>query len=232
MTKTVSADFRDRFAIRMALVAASVACSAHAQTFSGSDSAFAPTSWTVALKGTNPSQSGSASQTVDGYSTSVNAWTSTVNPGGPADAWTVSIFEGFSYDPSLGFGQPIGVTVSFDSRWITRAFSGIGPALRQGSTIWAGYQPTGQSSHNTTSWASYSYSGWDTLLNRTAPMPAPDFSAGAAPIFFGFFQRNGGGGPNQSQFANFSVVVTVPAPAVLALAGIAAPLARRRIRSR
>jgi hypothetical protein len=117
-------------------------------------------------------------------------------------------------------------------RWIGNKFSGIGPALRQGSNIWAGYQPTGQSSHNSSSWASYSYSGWATLLAGTSSMPAPDFSAGAAPIFFGFYQRNAGTGPNESQFANFSVTVTVPAPAALALVSIAMPLAGRRLRSR
>jgi hypothetical protein len=63
-------------------------------------------------------------------------------------------------------------------------------------------------------------------------MPAPDFSAGAAPIFFGFYQRNAGSGPNESQFSNFSVIVTVPAPTALALVGIAMPLAGRRQRTR
>jgi hypothetical protein len=62
-------------------------------------------------------------------------------------------------------------------------------------------------------------------------MTAPDFSAGAGPIFFGFYQRNNGSGPNESQFSNFSVVVTVPAPAALALVGMAMPLSRRRHRS-
>jgi len=218
-----------RSAVLLALAMPVVASTAHAQTYSGSDSVFAPSSWTVTVKGNNPTQSGSATQDVGGYGAGVNAWTSTVNPNGSADTWTVSIFEGFSYSPSSGSGQPAGVTVSFDSRWITRAFSGVGPALRQGSNIWAGYQP---SDLNSTSWLSYTFSGWATLLSGTSSMPAPDFSAGAAPIYFGFYQRNGGGGPNQSQFANFSVVVTVPAPAALALAGIAMPFAGRRRRSR
>jgi hypothetical protein len=193
---------------------------------------FAPGTWTWSQKGTNPASIGSATQAADGFAPGINAWTSTTAPNGALDTWTVSIFEGFSYNPLSASGAPAGVVVSFDSRWIGNKFSGIGPALRQGSNIWAGYQPTGQSSHNSNSWASYSYSGWDTLLAGTSSMPAPDFSAGAAPIFFGFYQRNAGSGPNESQFSNFSVIVTVPAPTALALVGIAMPLAGRRQRTR
>jgi hypothetical protein len=47
----------------------------------------------------------------------------------------------------------------------------------------------------------------------------PDFSAGAVPIYFGFYQRNGGDGVGfQSEFANFQVIITappVPGPSVL-----------------
>jgi len=219
-----------RSAVLLALAMPVVTSTAHAQTYSGSDSVFAPRSWTVTVKGNNPTQSGSATQDVGGYGAGVNAWTSTVNPGGPDDTWTVSIFEGFSYNPSSAPGTPGGVTLSFDSRWITRAFSGVGPALRQGSTVWAGYQTS--PNVNSSTWTTYSYSGWSTLLAGTSSMPAPDFSAGAAPIYFGFFQRNGGGGPNQSQFANFSVAVTVPSPAALSSAMVATLMSGRRRRSR
>jgi hypothetical protein len=233
MTTTFSKCISGLTAVSVTLALAGLSASAHAQTtYSASDNIFAPGTWTWTQKGTNPSSTGFATQTVDGFAAGVNAWTSTTTPIGDVNTWTVSIFEGFSYDPSSAIGAPAGVVVSFDSRWIGNKFSGIGPALRQGSNVWAAFQPSGQGSHNSPSWASYTYSGWATLLNGTSSMPAPDFSAGAAPIFFGFFQRNAGTGPNESQFSNFSVVVTVPAPAALALLGIAMPLAGRRNRSR
>jgi MYXO-CTERM domain-containing protein len=232
MTTTLSKNTPGLTAVSVTLALAGLAASAQAQTtYSASDNIFAPGTWTWSQKGANPASTGSGTQAVDGFAAGVNAWTSTTAPNG-GETWTVSIFEAFSYNPSAAPGAPAGVVVSFDSRWIGNKFSGIGPALRQGSNIWAGYQPTGQSSHNSNSWASYSYSGWDTMLAGTSPMPAPDFSAGAAPIFFGFYQRNNGSGPNQSQFSNFSVVVTVPAPAALALVGMAMPAAGRRRRSR
>jgi MYXO-CTERM domain-containing protein len=233
MTTTLSDYTPGLAAVSMTLALAGLTASAQAQTtYSASDNIFAPGTWTWSQKGANPASTGFGTQSVDGFAAGVNAWTSTTTPNGTDNTWTVSIFEGFSYNPSSASGEPAGVVVSFDSRWIGNKFSGIGPALRQGSNVWAGFQPTGQSSHNSSSWASYSYSGWSTLLAGTSLMPAPDFSAGAAPIFFGFYQRNAGTGPNQSQFSNFSVVVTVPAPAAMALVGIAAPFAGRRRRSR
>ena len=198
---------------------------AEAQTFSGSDSVFAPGTWSVSVKGTNPAQTGSGEQTVNGYAPGVNAWTSSVSPNGTADTWTISIFEGFAYNPSANPGEPASVTVSFDSRWITTAFSRVGPAMRQGSTVWAGYHDL-----NSTTWATYSYSGWSTLINGASAL-GPDFSAGAAPIFFGFYQRNGNGGLKQSEFANFAVSVVVPSPAAVSiLLAFTAPGPSRRRR--
>jgi hypothetical protein len=224
-----------RFAIGVSVTAASFAASsAQAQTYSASDNVFAPAFWTLTVQGNNPTQVGTAAQVEDGYAIGSNARLSTVNPNGATDTWSVSIFENFSYDPSVEPGYAPDVTVSFDSRWVLRAFSGVGPAIRQGSNVWAGYHRIqgGWNGLNTPTWANYSFSGWTSLLEGTSSMPGPDFSAGAAPIYFGFYQRNGGGGPNGSEFANFNVVVTVPSPAVLALAGVTAPLASRRRRSR
>jgi hypothetical protein len=205
------------FALASAAAAVAVAPTVLAQTYSVSDSVFAPTAWTLTVKGNNADQVGTAAQLENGYATSSNARLSTVNPNGFFDTWSVSIFDGFAYDPSVAPGYAPDVTVSFDSRWVIRAFSGVGPAIRQGSNIWAGYHEIagGWNGLNSTTWANYSFSGWSYLLQRTGPMPGPDFSAGAAPIFFGFYQRNGGGGPNGSEFANFSVTVTVPAPGAL-----------------
>lgn len=232
MTTTLAKKTPGPIVVCVTLAVAGLAVSAQAQTYSASDSVFAPGTWTWSQTGTNPASTGSATQAIDGFAAGVNAWTSTTTPNGSENTWTVSIFEGFSYDPSTASGPPAGVVVSFDSRWITNKLSGIGPALRQGSNIWAGIQPVGPTRHNTASWASYSYSGWDAMLAGSPSTATLDFSAGAAPIFFGFYQRNAGTGPNQSQFANFSVIVTVPAPAALALVGIAMPLTRRRTRSR
>lgn len=204
-----------------------------AQTYSASDNVFAPTAWTLNVKGNNASQVGTAEQVVNGYATGSNARMSTVNPNGVRDTWSVSIFDGFSYDPSVAPGYSPDVAISFDSRWVIRAFSGVGPAIRQGSNIWAGYHDItgGWDGLNTSAWANYSFSGWASILQGTGSMPGPDFSAGAAPIYFGFYQRNGGGGPNGSEFANFSVIVTVPAPGALPmLAAIVAGCPGRRRR--
>jgi hypothetical protein len=181
------------------------------QTFSASDSTFAPSAWTVTVLGASGSKAGSASQVVDGFATGTNAWLSSLNPGG-IDAWTVSIYENFFYDPSLNPGTPSGVTVSFDSRWTAVNWSRVGPAMRQGSTVWAGYQPL-----NSSNWTTFSFSGWDAMIAGTG-LPTPDFSSTAAPIYFGFYQRNGGavsGVGYQSEFSNFSVSITVPAPTAL-----------------
>lgn len=199
-------------AVMLAASPLTLAPSALGQTFAASDSAFAAGTWTVSVLGAGESRSGSASQIIDGFATGTNSWLSSLSPGGP-DAWTVSIYENFSYDPSLNPGTPSSVTVTFDSRWVNQ-FSRVGPAMRQGTTIWAGSQPL-----NSSSWTQYSFSGWTAMLNGTA-LPLPDFSATAAPIYFGFYQRNGGtvGGVGyQSEFANFSVTVTVPAPTTLLL---------------
>jgi hypothetical protein len=198
-------------------VASAVATSAEGQqTFSASDSVFAPGTWTVSVLGASGSKSGSASQVVNGFTAGTNAWLSTINPGG-SDAWTVSIYENFYYDPSLNPGTPSSVTVSFDSRWVTQNYSRVGPAMRQGTTVWAGAQPL-----NSATWTNYVFTGWSAMLAGTG-LPLPDFSATAAPIYFGFYQRNGGSVPGigyQSEFANFSVAVTVPAPPVLIAWGV------------
>jgi hypothetical protein len=223
-------------AVVLAALPLALAPYALAQTFSATDSVFAPAAWTLTVKGNNAAQVGTVDQVADGYTFGSNARISTVNPNGPRDSWSVSIFESFSYDPSVAPGFMGDVTVSFDSRWVLTALSGIGPAIRQGSNIWAGYQGVagGWNGLNTTAWTNYSFSGWTNLLQGTGSMPGPDFSAGAAPIFFGFYQRNGGGGPNGSEFASFAVTVTVPAPGAISM--IAAILAgqpgRRRSRRR
>jgi hypothetical protein len=218
MKSTYPAGRNSRFlAVVSAGSALALASTVLAQTYSASDNVFAPTAWTLTVKGTNASQVGTAEQVVNGYATGSNARLSTVNPAGFWDTWSVSIFDNFSYDPSVAPGYAPDVTISFDSRWVLQAFSGVGPAIRQGSNIWAGYHVItgGWNGLNTPSWANYSFSGWAYLLQGTGSMPGPDFSASAAPIYFGFYQRNGGGGPNGSEFANFSVSVTVPAPGAL-----------------
>jgi hypothetical protein len=167
----------------------------------------------VTVLGASGSKAGSASQVVNGFATGTNAWLSSLNPGG-VDAWTVSIYENFFYDPSLNPGTPASVVVSFDSRWISVNPSRVGPAMRQGSTIWAGAQPL-----NSPSWTTFSFSGWTAMLAGTG-LPMPDFSSDADPIYFGLYQRNGGpvsGVGYQSEFANFSVTITVPAPTALAV---------------
>jgi hypothetical protein len=221
-------------AVVSAATALALASTALAQTYSASDNVFATSNWTLSLKGNNPTHAGSVAQVVDGYAVGSNARLSSVTPNGAADSWSVSIFENFSYDPSVAPGFSGDITVSFDSRWVIRDFSGVGPAIRQGSNIWAGYHavPGVWNGLNTPTWSNYSFSGWTYLLQATGPMPGPDFSAGAAPIYFGFYQRNGGGGPNGSEFANFSVVITVPAPAVIAMLAIGTPSVFGRQRSR
>ena len=214
--------------------ALALASTALAQTYSASDSIFAPATWTLSLKGTNPAQTASAFQVNDGYATGSNARLGTLNPNGSADSWAISIFEGFSYDPSSAPGFQGAVTLSFDSRWVSGSFSRVGPALRQGSTVWAGYHATGGAGGlNTTAWSTFTYSGWSVLIAGTG-LPGPDFSAGAAPIYFGYYQRNGGSALRTSEFANFSVTVTVPAPGALPMIGaiIAGRLGRRRGRAR
>jgi len=205
-------------------VAVAVVANADAQVFSASDSVFAPASWSVSVLGASVTKAGSASQVVNGFATGSNALLSSINPGG-ADAWTVSIYENFYYDPSLTPGTPSSVTLTFDSRWVTQNFSRVGPAMRQGGAVWAGYQPL-----NSNSWATYSFSGWVAMVSGTG-LPLPDFSATAAPIYFGFYQRNGGTVPGvgyQSEFANFSVSVTAPVvPAPMALLLWVAPAAAR-----
>jgi hypothetical protein len=199
--------------IVLAVIAAHLSSAyALAGAFSGSasDSIFSPSSWSVSVRGTSANFSGGASQVMDGFSQGSNAWLSTLSPRGNAmPAWTVSIFEDFSYDPSVGGGVP-DVQISFDSRWVTVAQSRVGPAVRQGTTIWAGWH-----GWNTSSWLSYQFSGWDSILAGTTGV-TPDFSAGAAPIYFGFYQLNTGSLDNiNTEFANFSVSVAVPAPAAM-----------------
>lgn len=202
-------------AVVPAAAAVALASTALAQTYSASDSVFAPATWTLSLQGNNPAQTGSALLVNDGYAVGSNARLGTLNPNGNADSWAINIFEGFSYDPSSAPGFQGAVTLSFDSRWVSVSFSRVGPALRQGSTVWAGYHATGGAGGlNTTAWSTFTYSGWSVLTDG-AGLPGPDFSAGAAPIYFGYYQRNGGSALRTSEFANFSVTVTVPAPGAL-----------------
>lgn len=205
-----------------------------AQSYFASDSVFAPSSWSLTVVGSSASRDGSASQVIDGYALGSNARLTTLSPGGSGiDAWNVNIYESFSYTPSSLESEP-SVTISFDSRWVALNGSRIGPAMRQGSTIWAGSHPV-----NTTSWTTYVFTGWSSLLQGTS-LPMPDLSPGAAPIYFGFYQRNGGNGTGfQSEFANFSVAVIatpVPVPSVLismiALTSVAGPRSKGYARRR
>jgi hypothetical protein len=210
-----------------ACVALASATSAVAQTYTATDSVFLPTDWSFSVVGASASKAGSVSQVVNGYAVGSNSRLSNLTPGGYAiDAWAVSIFEAFSYNPSLQPGQPE-VTVSFDSRWIALFASRVGVAVRQGGNLWVGYQP-----FNTTSWQTYSFSGWTSIL-AGAVGPLPDFSAGAAPIYFGFYQRNGGDvGGFQSEFANFQVQITAPVPGPSVLVSLVAMCASTVSRSR
>jgi hypothetical protein len=214
------------------IVVALVSSTALAQTYSASDSVFAPSSWTQTVEGSSSTRNGSVSQVLDGYALGSNARLTTLSPGG-TNAWNVSIYEGFSYTPTSLESEP-NVTISFDSRWVAVDGSRVGPAMRQGSTVWAGFHPI-----NTASWTRYTFTGWSSFLPGTI-LPLPDLSPGAAPIYFGFYQRNGGNGTGfQSEFANFSVTVTatpVPVPSVLvslvALTSVAGPRSRGHGRRR
>jgi hypothetical protein len=216
-----------------AVIAATLASStAVAQTYSASDSIFAPSSWSLIVQGSSATRVGSASQVLDGYAAGSNARLTTLSPGG-IDAWNVSIYEGFSYTPT-SFESGPDVSISFDSRWVALSGSRVGPAMRQGSTVWAGSHPI-----NTASWTTYTFTGWNSIRAGTG-LPMPDLSPGAAPIYFGFYQRNGGGSTGfQSEFASFSVTVTatpVPVPSVfvslVALTSIAVPSSKGNGRRR
>ena len=208
---------------------AALACAASvvAQTYSATDSVFLDADWTFSVVGASPSKAGSASQVVNGYAAGSNSRLSSLSPGGLGiDAWAVSIFEGFSYNPSSQPGEP-GVTVSFDSRWVALSASRVGVAVRQGGNLWVGFQPI-----NTASWQNYSFSGWSSVL-AGASGPLPDFSAGAAPIYFGIYQRNGGNGVGfQSEFANFQVLITAPVPGPSVLVSLIAMCSSTASRSR
>jgi hypothetical protein len=213
MVTQVPSSNRARIQIAAALLSAAATSVAAAQTYSASDSVFSPTSWTASVVGDSATRAGSASQVVDGYAAGSNAWQSSLSPGGTGlNAWVVSIFEGFAYSPTSTEAAP-DVSISFDSRWVSVTASRVGPAMRQGSTIWAGSHPL-----NNSSWSTYSFLGWTSILAGT-DLGMPDLSPGAAPIYFGFYQRNGGPLTGiQSEFANFSVTVTatpVPAPPML-----------------
>ena len=211
----------------VSVACAALACvaSAVAQTFTATDSVFLPTDWTFSVVGASPSRAGSASQVVNGYAAGSNSRLSSLSPGG-IDGYAVSIFEGFSYNPQSQPGQP-SVTVSFDSRWVAVGASRVGVAVRQGGNLWVGYQPI-----NTASWQTYSFFGWSSVLAGSSGL-LPDFSAGAAPIYFGFYQRNGGGGVGfQSEFANFQVLVTAPVPGPSVLVSLVAMCSSTAARSR
>jgi hypothetical protein len=180
---------------------------AHAETFSATDSVFAPASWSLSKLGGGSLSTMSASQVVDAYAAGSNARQSNLSPGGlGVDTWAVSILETFSFNPAQN-PWTSSISISFDSRWVSGTFSWVGPAIRQGSQFWVGswaYQL------NSSNWQTYSFTGWGAST--------PDLSSSGLPIYFGFCQLNGGPFDFQSQFANFSVVVTTPAP------GVAAPM--------
>jgi hypothetical protein len=172
-----------------------------AQSYSASDSVFSTSDWSLTIVGSSPSKTASASQVLNGFSAGSNARQTSLMPGGNGvDTWAASIYENFYYDPSLHPGSP-SVTLAFDSRWIATDHSRVGPAVRQGSSIWFGANPL-----NSPAWQTYSFTGWTSI----AGVSGPDFSSTGARIYFGFYQYNGGISTFESQFANFSVALTAP----------------------
>ena len=139
------------------------------------------------------------------------------------------------YEPGVQ-GAILSLDWSIDARWVSGSFGGQGQAImlgaKQGQTVfYADYDITGSNG----AWVTNNATG----LTGASFLPLTgvgtlNFSAGGAPIRFGFITGNGATGTsytNVADYDNFNLVVrTVPSVGVLPVMAAAGLMAGRRRR--
>lgn len=208
-----------------------LASPAAAQT-SASDGTFAPADWTLTQFTSGNGGSSTAAQSLAGGNPGafrdVTDMLNAAPPGSQTIVLSTSIYNPFTYDPAVS-GAITAVAYDEDAACTAGCFGqgqSTGPALLQGGNLYILSSSTVITGPALT-FAPHALAGLTAadfgLVNvtTTAIFDAtqhPDFSAGSAPIQFGFFRANGtgisGGGYTLSAgIDNWQVTVTAGAPA-------------------
>lgn len=170
-----------------------------------SDSTFANTDWTLTSFSSGNGGTATAAQVLSGGNPGAyRSVTDTLNSGGtPSVVLAASIYSPFTYNPAVS-GAIASVDFSEDAACISGCFGSgqsTGPALLQGGVIYV----LGSSSVITgpgSTFLNHSLSGLTALdfgavsltgFTFTDNTVHPNFSAGGAPIQFGFLSSNGTG---------------------------------------
>jgi MYXO-CTERM domain-containing protein len=202
------------------------------------DQNFANSDWTLIARPYGPNGGGGSGAQVltggtgPGAGSAARQITNQAGSGG-SGSYNASIYTALVYDPAVS-GPLTNLAISIDARYAS-GLSAIGGAVEQGGLVWFfDYQI------NTPGWQTFSFTsavtGWYQINGGGTLLGAgPDFSAGGAPMRFGFFTANGSssggfGYANTGLYDNFALSF-VPAPgAAAAMVGLGAITAMRRRR--